>query len=201
MSLKFVPKVRVNNIPALVQIMPWHRPGDKPLSESMMVSLLTYICVTWPQRVNNTIMFFPEYERHFISHPRGRGMERLLRTDIPIYNLRLSLSCGMCSQVMIVVVRYGSFTLTMTCIFISIHNMDNLDYRKRTYLYINGIIISIITFTRLHKSPFAWWARNLCGDRKAQNELQILWYFFYKINQTQAIHMCKQRLLCIVVLQ
>ena len=51
-SLKFVPKVRINNIPALVQIMAWRRPGDKPLSEPMMVSLLTHICVTRPQWVN-----------------------------------------------------------------------------------------------------------------------------------------------------
>ena len=35
--LKFVPKVWINKIPALVQIMAWHRPGDKPLSEPMMV--------------------------------------------------------------------------------------------------------------------------------------------------------------------
>ena len=39
-SLKFVPKGPINNIPALVQIMAWCRPGDKPLSEPMMVSLL-----------------------------------------------------------------------------------------------------------------------------------------------------------------
>ena len=50
-SLKFVPKVPINNIPALVPIMAWRRPGDKPLSEPMMVSLLTHICVTWPQWV------------------------------------------------------------------------------------------------------------------------------------------------------
>ena len=36
----------INNIPALVQIMAWRRPGDKPLSEPMVVSLLTHICVT-----------------------------------------------------------------------------------------------------------------------------------------------------------
>ena len=29
-----------NNIPAVVEIMAWHRPGDKPLYEPMMVSLL-----------------------------------------------------------------------------------------------------------------------------------------------------------------
>ena len=48
-SLKFVPKGPINNIPALVQIMAWRRPGDKPLSEPMMVSLLTHICTTRPQ--------------------------------------------------------------------------------------------------------------------------------------------------------
>ena len=48
-SLMFVPKAPINNIPALVQIMAWRRPGDKPLSEPMMVSLLMYICVTRPQ--------------------------------------------------------------------------------------------------------------------------------------------------------
>ena len=52
-SLKFVPKGPINNIPALVQIMAWRRPGDKPLSESMMVSLPTHICVTRPQWVNS----------------------------------------------------------------------------------------------------------------------------------------------------
>ena len=51
-SLKFVPKGPINNIPALVQIMAWRRSGDKPLSEPMMVSLSTHICVTRPQWVN-----------------------------------------------------------------------------------------------------------------------------------------------------
>ena len=50
-SLKFVPKVPINNIPVLVQIMAWRRPGDKPLSEPMMVVLPTHICVTRPQWV------------------------------------------------------------------------------------------------------------------------------------------------------
>ena len=51
-SLKFVPKCPINDIPALVQIMAWRRSGDKPLSEQMMVSWLTHICVTRPQWVN-----------------------------------------------------------------------------------------------------------------------------------------------------
>ena len=50
-SLKFVPKGPINNIPSLDQIMAWRRTGDKPLSEPMMVSLPTHICVTQPQWV------------------------------------------------------------------------------------------------------------------------------------------------------
>ena len=51
-SLKFVFRVRISNIQALVQIMSWRWPGDMPLSDPMMISLLTHICVTRPQRVN-----------------------------------------------------------------------------------------------------------------------------------------------------
>ena len=54
-SLKFVPKGSINNIPALVQIMAWRRPGDKPLSEPMMLNLPTYICVTRAQWVNQAV--------------------------------------------------------------------------------------------------------------------------------------------------
>ena len=42
-SLKFVPKGSINNNPALVQIMAWRLPGDKPLFEPMMIILLTYM--------------------------------------------------------------------------------------------------------------------------------------------------------------
>ena len=48
-SFKFGPKVPINNNSAFVKIMAWRQSGYKPLSEPMLVSLLTYICVTWPQ--------------------------------------------------------------------------------------------------------------------------------------------------------
>ena len=50
-SLKSVPRGPINNMPALVQIMAWRRPGDKPLSEPLMIILLTYIWVTRPEWV------------------------------------------------------------------------------------------------------------------------------------------------------
>ena len=54
-SLKFVPKGLINNIPALVLIMAWRRPGDKPLSEPMLVRPVTHICITRPQWVNGLL--------------------------------------------------------------------------------------------------------------------------------------------------
>ena len=56
-SLKCVPKGLINNIPALDLIMAWCRPGDKPLSEPMLVRSLTHICVTRPQWVNTVLTF------------------------------------------------------------------------------------------------------------------------------------------------
>ena len=35
-SLKFVPKSPIDNKPALVQVMAWHRTGDKPLPEPLI---------------------------------------------------------------------------------------------------------------------------------------------------------------------
>ena len=38
-SPKLVPKSSIDNKPALVQVMAWHRIGDKPLPEPMMTQL------------------------------------------------------------------------------------------------------------------------------------------------------------------
>ena len=62
-SLKFAPKGPINNIPALVQIMAWRRPGAKPLSEPMMVCVPTHICVTRSQWVKQ--ICFPWYRIRF----------------------------------------------------------------------------------------------------------------------------------------
>ena len=54
-SLKFVPKVQINNNPALIRIMAWGRPGYKPLSGPTMVRLLAHICATRPHWVNDLV--------------------------------------------------------------------------------------------------------------------------------------------------
>ena len=73
-SLNFVLKGPINNIPALVQIMAWRRRGDKPLSEPMMISLLTHICVTRPQWVNITFNLRCEIYCSFTSRCRQIGI-------------------------------------------------------------------------------------------------------------------------------
>ena len=88
-SLKFVPRVPINNIPALVLIMAWHRPGDKPLSEPMMVSLLTHICVIPPQWV--------KIESCMPVFSLGNTVIRPYKNEIKIYSdvSPLSLQCSM----------------------------------------------------------------------------------------------------------
>ena len=66
-SLKFVCEVRINNIPASVQMMAWRRPGDKPLSETMMVSLLTQPqCV---KLIKDIPYLTISFGKHSIFHP------------------------------------------------------------------------------------------------------------------------------------
>ena len=54
-ALKFVSMGSISNIAAWVQIMAWRRPGDKPLSETIMVRLPTHLCVTRLQWVNASV--------------------------------------------------------------------------------------------------------------------------------------------------
>ena len=76
-SLKFVPKGLINNIPALVPIMAWRRPGDKPLYEPMMVRSLTHICVTQPQWVNTKPLCEPVLS--------SKLSIELIRIDYPLH--------------------------------------------------------------------------------------------------------------------
>ena len=67
-SLKFAPQGPINNIPALVQIMAWRRPGDKLLSEPMIVIR--------PQWVNEAGVSFNIFRcigirSHSVSNMRG----------------------------------------------------------------------------------------------------------------------------------
>ena len=57
-SLQFALNGPTNNIPPLVQMTAWRRPGDKPSSEPMMFSVLTPIWLTVPQRVKRVTKIY-----------------------------------------------------------------------------------------------------------------------------------------------
>ena len=88
-SLRFVPKGPINTIPALLQIMAWHRPGDKPLSEPMMVSVLKHIYVTRPQWVKPATGGFPshrgtsnvEFWQFYCCQP-GQNVEHTIELNV-----------------------------------------------------------------------------------------------------------------------
>ena len=89
-SLKFVPKGPIYKIPALVQVMAWHRPGDKPLSEPMLISLPTHICVTRPQWVNARLQY---WDLQCINPLRPRDSYKLHQTRPSLVQI---MSCRLC---------------------------------------------------------------------------------------------------------
>ena len=91
-SMKSVPKGPVNNIPALVQIMAWRRPGDKPLSEPMTVSLTTHICVTRPQWVKQLqLQNKGLYQSSAITQREINRTKTFRKMRRKIYNLKLNV--------------------------------------------------------------------------------------------------------------
>ena len=109
-SLKFVPQGPINNMPALVQIMAWRLPGDKPLSEPMMVSLPTHIWVTRPQWVNKTC------SKRYTSSRQGCHGQGKVREILGLFKVR-----GFCckSAILQLAVKVREFCLwaTSMCIF------------------------------------------------------------------------------------
>ena len=93
-SLKFVPKGQINNIPVLVKMMALRRPVDKQLSEPIVVRLPTHICVTRPQWVKNIeawITWPRFYRRRHQMHSRER---KLLTSEVSLKFVPWGLECS-----------------------------------------------------------------------------------------------------------
>ena len=116
-SLKFVPKGPINNIPSLVQIMAWRRSGDKPLSEPMMVSLLTHICITRPQWVNSSVDWLSVHSHYSITS--GLAYCPACRTSLIATRFWVVMICPI---IKCLTVLEFSFILFDLCLFITIFN-------------------------------------------------------------------------------
>ena len=93
-SLKFVPRDQINNIPTLVQLMARHQPGDKPLSEPMMARLQTHICVMRPQWVKTRYIFssdlFTEFQLKTCNNIPGAWVSNV--TSLALFSGNMWLS-------------------------------------------------------------------------------------------------------------
>ena len=67
-SLKFVPKSPINNIPTLVQIMAGRLTGDKPLSEPMMAKF-NGAYMRHSASMSNSSLFVPRRSRQYLPPP------------------------------------------------------------------------------------------------------------------------------------
>ena len=123
-SSLFIPKGSINNIPALVQIMAWRRPGDKPLSEPMLIRLPTHIWVTLPQwvKVNKTFSIYMRlwqnmYALFCLLRTSNSGTHTSLRLVVLSSTLYIeyfpSLSCT--RYILLYLAEYKAAKLQCTC--------------------------------------------------------------------------------------
>ena len=107
--------------------MAWRRPGDKPLSEPLMVSFLTHICVTRPQWVKWTI--------HVRCNPSAAGvvLDRFIR--------RLMCMC----------VSSSSFGKVLVLPKISQHHRVDSEWKVIFFLFITRIV-PVFPYVRLRSA-------------------------------------------------
>ena len=98
-SLKFVPKCQINTILALVQIMAWCRPGDKPLSQPMTLPqwfkarlwnamyIYEYIYINFHTRTNKSKSLIT------LDNKKSHGAARFPVRQLEIYYCFICLIC------------------------------------------------------------------------------------------------------------
>ena len=151
-SLKFVPKVRFNNIPTLVQIMVRRRPGDKPaLSEPMMVSVLTHICVTRPQWVlTGTVIVFK-----LIQLIPTLGFQMSWFNGIRCHGTRLT--CSIVKIWFALTFIHNDLPNRHFCAICSRNNQDSTPDRLCAANYIHGVWRPLMLVTHFQK--WYYWRR------------------------------------------
>ena len=145
--------VWINNIPALVQIMAWCRPGDKPLSEPMVVSLLMHKCATrlqWVKHYHSIV---------FLHHsPIMIQQSMMSQKSLLMWNGRIwsyfeptihtpLLACGWAIQCLFRVFLMKLAILWETRLYQELHSSTSLLHCGHVY----HVAILHITHTSLHE--------------------------------------------------
>ena len=113
-SLTFAPRGSINNNSASFQIMAWRRPGDKPLSEPMMISSLTRICVTRPQWVKQRSIRLVYTIYHFRIIFQFQGLIQLMYSVISIKIIKMTPNVCYKHKQQNVIFIFKSFALTIS---------------------------------------------------------------------------------------
>ena len=75
----------INNIPVLVQITDWCQPGNKPLSEPIMVSLVIHQILTWWNIFIKIFLLIPSY----LNTEIVQTFQLSLITDMDLFTLHI----------------------------------------------------------------------------------------------------------------
>ena len=89
-SLKFVPKGPVNNIPALVQIIAWRCPDDKPLSEPFMVQFTDAYNMKYASLGPNELKWYSEFDMCHRNEQPKINYNGLMNTIKTFFNLSVT---------------------------------------------------------------------------------------------------------------
>ena len=166
--------------------MAWHRPGDKPLSEPMMVSLLTHECVTRPKWVKQTqvcaittesVSWMLVSVTYFTKHV----YQNLTKTP-------LNFNCSLVKLEVSSVVKYGTGALVFLDLYFSTSNLTislriswsmimNLDGKQksneRTCLF--GITIDKYISCYVHGGTWCIIDDGIGETDGAQGIVMVLW--------------------------
>ena len=164
--MMFVSKGPFNNIPALVQVTAWRHPGDKPLSEPMVVSLLTHLCITRPQWVNgnmsnNIIINIHFNDDHmwycsFQFYDKIKSQLGASRLNIIIYLCMWQLCCQGCASVTWWRHQMKTFfALLALCVGNSLVTGEFPAQRPVTWSF--DILLDLHLNKQLSKQSWGWW--------------------------------------------
>ena len=155
-SLNFVPKCPINNIPALVQIMICCRPGDKPLSEPIMVSLLMLISITRPHWIN--VHYISNI--HLISFPDRFSLFK----GYSLYTWLLVLTQAIVGLIMSSIFKHGNnimrlFVISCAMLVTTVLSMIIFSLQLNVYFIVSFILVCTALFlyhTKWMKLLFLW---------------------------------------------
>ena len=158
--------------------MAWRRPGDKPLSEPMMASLLTHICITRPQWVNMWVVMTSWHGHASWGHHYWPFIGRIHQFPLDSHHKGpvIQLWCFLCCQPEKADEEKVEFDMSWCPLEVSVwdrsHNQLNQHLKCHSILkkYLPIWIMHLIK-VNYAKTFIAWDNLKICQTKKSANGL------------------------------